>query len=109
SCPAFSVSATPLSPVDRLIETAIPFMREFNGSYVCSFLVSYLPLNQPINVSVGMVDDQMSLVGKWQGGTQPQPKPGQQRTIPNGSRTVTLTAAQSRVRLEFEMVYAPSR
>lgn len=133
SCAAFHVSARP----DPAVRQASLFgihnpdtMGESGGLYVCEFLVTDLPLNAPISVGVDLADHRTLPVETWNGGDEPQPPPGQQRTIinvsgrtsrtakpdaqslpqsqqaQNGQSVVTLTETQPRARLVFEMVYA---
>jgi len=133
SCGAFSVSARPAPSVrqDHLYGIHNPGkMPESNGSYVCDFLITDLPLNAPIAVAVDLADYRSLPFETWKGGSQAQPPVGQQRTIIIGggrgsrvtrgdtemlaapsppqdtTRTVTLTERQPRARLVFEMVYA---
>ena len=110
SCDAFSISALP-DPSVRL-EYLIgihsdSIMEEAGGYYMCSYLVSDLPLNQPIRVSVGMSG--LGQAGPWKGGSQAQPPPGQQRTIiivsGRDGGPLTLTPTQPRAQQLFEMVY----
>jgi hypothetical protein len=78
-------------------------MAEAGDSYICSYLVSDLPMDQPVNVHVDVSDR----VGPWLGNGLIQPPPGQQRVIANGSQTITLKAIQNRARLNYDMSYAP--
>ena len=111
SCSAFSVSvvvgdgsAQRLNPIRVSSDSK---MVETDGHYFCSYLVSFIPLNQPIRVSVGMSGLDHS--GAWKGGSYAQPLPGQQRTIiivsGREGGPLTLTATQPRARQLFEMVY----
>lgn len=105
SCDNFGVSATigneaPRNPIRISSDWR---MADAGDSYICSYIVSDLPLDQPINIHVDVGDRQ----GRWQGSGQTQPPPGEQRIISNGSQSVTLNAAQNRARLSYEMVYAP--
>ena len=109
---AFAVDAIPQhrSRDDRqpvLIKiAATPGMRNFNGNYVCEYLVSYLPLDEPIDVNVRVGTPRNPSTEAWIGGEDAQPAPGQQRVIANGARTVELTANQPRAAFVFEMIYA---
>jgi hypothetical protein len=78
-------------------------MADAGDSYICSYLVSDLPLDQPVNVHVDVSDR----VGPWLGNGQIQPPPGEQRVVANGSQTVTLKAIQNRARLNYDMTYGP--
>ena len=108
SCSAFSVSAK-LDSYDRqrdLIRiTNEAKMRDSAGFYICDYLVSELPLNQPIRVVVSIGDARSPSVEAWLGGSQPQPPSGYQRTILDGSRVVTLTDSRPSASLVFEMIY----
>jgi len=77
-------------------------MQESFGYYTCKYLLSDLPVNVPVKIIVTVPNN----LEAWQRGSQPQPPPGQLRTIPDGNVTVTLTAAQPRATLTFEMIYA---
>ena len=113
SCSAFSVSAfvgdgaaQQLNP-NRISSDSK--MEVIAGYYFCNYLVSDVPLNQPIRVSVRFSSFDKSV--PWSGGSQGQPPPGQQRTIiivsGRDGGPLTLTATQPRARQLFEMVYAP--
>jgi len=83
-------------------------MDEVSDYYFCNYLVSDVPLNQPIIVNVGLSGIDQSAI--WKGGSQGQPPPGHQRTIiivsGREGTPLTLTATQPRARQLFEMVYA---
>ena len=111
SCNAFSVS---VAVGDGSAEQRNPIrissdskMEEEDGYYYCSYLVSEIPLNQPVRVSVSLSGLDQS--GVWKGGSQAQPPPGQQRTIiivsGREGGPLILTATQPRARQVFEMVY----
>ena len=111
SCDAFSVdvaigdgSAQQKNPTRVSSESK---MEDSRGYYICSYLLSDIPLNQPTRVSVGMSGLDHS--GAWKGGSHAQPAPGQQRTIiivsGREGGPLTLTATQPRARQLFEMVY----
>jgi len=128
SCDAFFISARP-DPAVRQENLygihKIDKMRESNGFYVCDFLVTDLPLNAPIRVGVDLADHRSLPFETWKAGSAAQPPPGQQRTIiivggkasgisrvetdtfaaQDGTRTVTLSDAEPRATLLFEMVY----
>ena len=115
SCGAFSISAVPGGPGRprgpfRISDTDFK-MTEANGYYVCNFVFANLPLNQEIRVLANVTNDPFWSTAAWEGGSQAQPPAGQQRRIPDGNVSVTLTEAQPRATLVFEMVYAspPSR
>ena len=114
SCGAFSVSvmfsdgSRPENPIRISSDSK---MAEAGGYYVCSYLVSDIPLNQPTIVSVGISGLDRSAT--WKGGSYAQPPRGQQRTIIIVSGRVpgsgvTLTQTQPRARQTFEMIYAPA-
>jgi hypothetical protein len=131
SCDAFFISAGP-DPSIRLTQLygihKTDKMRESNGFYICDFLVSDLPLNAPIRVGVDLADHRSLPFETWKAGSAAQPPPGQQRTIiivggktsgisrieaenfaaQDGTRSVTLSEADPRATLFFEMVYAPA-
>ena len=84
SCGAFSVSviagegsAQRLSP--SRISGSDSKMDDHGGYYFCNYLVSFLPLNQPLKVDVRVIGSDLS--SSWKNGSQSQPPPGQQRTI----------------------------
>ena len=80
-------------------------MGQVGEYYSCSYLVSDIPLDQPIKVTVAVSSGDLSAL--WRGGGDAQPPAGQQRTIIDPTKTATLNASQPRARLTFEMVYAP--
>jgi hypothetical protein len=110
SCSAFSVSSAlsgdaarqrrprPISNDSR--------MAEVGDFYLCTYIVSDIPLDQPITVSVAMGGD--DVMGEWKGGSVPQPPARQQRVVLDPTRTAVLNAVQPRARLSYEMVYAPA-
>jgi hypothetical protein len=111
SCSAFSVSVV---MGDGSAGQQNPFrissdskMEERDGYYFCTYLVSDIPLNQPVRVSVSLSSLDQS--GVWKGGSQAQPAPGQQRTIiivsGREGGPLILTATQPRATQLFEMVY----
>jgi hypothetical protein len=112
SCGAFSVSviagdgsAQQRSP--SRISGSDSKMVDQGGYYSCNYLVSFLPLNQPLKVDVRVLGSDLS--SSWKNGSQSQPPPGQQRTIiivsgrDNGP--LQLTSTRSRARQLYEMVY----
>ncbi|MEP7147545.1 MAG: hypothetical protein ABI857_01500 [Acidobacteriota bacterium] len=105
SCDAFVISPAVGSgrPKDLIRISSDSKMEDVGGYYVCSYLVSFLPLNQTITINASV----SSTSEAWKGGSQAQPPPGQQRMIWKGIQNVTLTAAQPRAAMVFEMVYAP--
>jgi hypothetical protein len=112
SCDAFFISARPDPPVRQENLYGIhktDKMREASGFYVCDFLVTDLQLNAPIKVGVDLADHRSSPFEPWKGGVAAQPPPGQERTIiiVGGTGTLTLSAAEPRATMLFEMVYAP--
>lgn len=109
SCDAFSVfaalgSGRPPNPVRISTDSK---MEDAGGYYVCSYLVSDLPLNQAITINTSMSSNRGLPTEVWKGGSNPQPPPGQERLIQNGIQNVTLTNSTPRAALVFEMVYAP--
>jgi hypothetical protein len=122
SCDAFSISAHPDPSVRQEHLFGIhktDKMRESSGFYVCDFLITDLPLNALIKVSVDLAERRSLPFETWKGGSEAQPSSGQQRTIiivsGRASRerraqdeTVTLTATQPSATRIFEMVYAPA-
>jgi hypothetical protein len=110
SCSAFLVSALgdPLAGQTNPIRIGSDFKMESAGDYyICTYLVSFVPLNQPIRVSVSLTGANGNAA--WKGGSHVQPAPGQRRTIiivsGRGGDPVTLTAAQPRAIQIFEMIY----
>ena len=114
SCDAFSVKAAPVTagrPRENrqleMIQIAKQArMRDSNGVYVCEYLISYLLLDQPINVRVGVGSPREPSTEAWMGGSEAQPAQGQRRAIADDSRTVLLTANQPRASLTFDMTYS---
>ena len=109
SCDAFSVFATlgegrPRNPYRISSDSK---MEDVGGYYVCTYLVSDLPLNQTITINVSVSSNSNLPTEAWKGGSQAQPPPGQQRMIWNGIQKVMMTQAQPRATVVFEMVYAP--
>jgi hypothetical protein len=112
SCDAFFISAGPDPAVRQENLYGIhktDKMRKSSGFYVCDFLVTDLPLNAPIKVGVDLADHRTSPFEPWKGGIAAQPPPGQERTIiiVGGTGTLTLSDAEPRATMLFEMVYAP--
>ncbi|HSB26328.1 MAG TPA: hypothetical protein VLE19_00675, partial [Pyrinomonadaceae bacterium] len=112
SCSAFSVSVaigngadTVRYPIRISSESK---MEEASGYYFCNYLVSDIPLDYPVTVSVSLT--RIDPTAEWMGGTQKQPPPGQRRTIilvsGRESGPLILTATQPRARQLFEMIYA---
>ena len=122
SCDAFSISAQPDPSVRQEHLFGIhktDKMRESGGFYVCDFLITDLPLNAPIKVSVDLAERRSLPFETWKGGSEAQPSQGQQRTIiivsGRASRegraqdeNVMLTETQPSATRIFEMVYAPA-
>jgi hypothetical protein len=112
ACSAFSVSATAGEDADAQRNpvriSSDSKMDEIGDYYFCNYLVSDVPLNQPIMVSVGLSSFDQSL--RWRGGSQGLPPSGQQRTIVmvsgRAGTPLTLTTRQPRARTLFEMVYS---
>jgi hypothetical protein len=108
SCGAFSISARLVSEQrqrDPIRITTEAKMREAAGFYVCDYVVSDLPFNQPVRIAVGLADSRNTPVEAWKGGTQPQPPRGYRRVILDATRQVTLTEEKPRAALVFEMIY----
>ena len=85
-------------------------MREEGSYYVCGFTIQAVPLNELLIVKASMVGDSKMLTSRWRGGragSQPQPPPGSERMILNGSSKVRLTRSDPTAILDFEMVYGP--
>ena len=109
SCSAFSVSSALQGDAGRQrrprpINTDSR-MAEVGDFYLCTYIISDIPLDQPITVNVALLDN--DLEGAWMGGVSPQPPAGQQRIVVDATRTAVLNAVQPRARLSYEMVYAP--
>ena len=109
SCDAFSVSPVLGSGrYENLIGISSDSkMEDVGGYYVCTYLVSDLPLNQTITINVTLSSSRGLRTETWKGGSQVQPPPGQQRMIWNGIQKATLTESTPRATMVFEMVYAP--
>lgn len=108
SCDAFSISVAPVTSTrqrDPYRISSDSRMADLGGYYMCSYLVSELPLDQAMEVSVRMSAENSA--GAWNGGDDAQPPTGTQRTIFEPTRTATLNASQPRARLSYEMIYAP--
>src|ERR1700730_14346147 len=85
-------------------------MREEGNYYVCSFTIEAVPLNELMIVKASMVGNSKMSTGRWSAGpfgNQPQPPPGAERMILNGSSKVRLTRSDPTAILDFEMVYRP--
>ena len=85
-------------------------MRVNGGYYVCDFTITSVPLNELIIVKASMINDSKLLTGRWPAGpagSQPQPPPGSERMILNGSSKVRLTRSDPTAIVDFEMVYRP--
>ena len=93
---------------DLLMTIITPNSMRVAGNYfVCDFTITSVPLNEPIVVKASMVSDAKILTVRWRDGSQPQPPPGSERMILNGSSKVTLTNGNPTAILDFEMVYRP--
>ncbi len=88
---------------------------EENGYYVCRYSISNpstLPRNRVITVSSFLGPfaseelNQALITGGWFGDGQPKPPSGYQR-VAVGGRGVTLTDAEPRATVDFEMEYRP--
>jgi len=87
-----------------------------NGYYVCNYSLADksqdFPHNRVISVSAFLGPyasaqlNQSLTQGRWFGAGQPQPPSGYQR-VPIGGRGVTLTDAEPRSTVDFEVVYRP--
>jgi hypothetical protein len=111
SCDVFQVSAVTAGAnrdarQPEPIRVAVqPRMRSSNDEYICDYLISDLPENQPITVQARVGGARETSTEAWLGGSQPQPAPGESRIIDDGSRSVTLTASTASARLAFNMQY----
>ena len=109
SCNAFAVSAIGGGGSVRQrdpIPIATDFRMVSSGDYYfCNFLISELPLNQEVGVRV--VLSGVDLMAPWKNGAEAQPPAGKERAVLEPNKIATLTVAQPRARLTFEMVYAP--
>ncbi len=89
---------------------------EENGYYICSYSITDqnndLQRNRVIAISAILgpyASQELNRAlseGRWFGPGQPQPPPGYQR-VPIGGRGITLTDAEPRATVDFEMVYRP--
>jgi len=124
SCQAFSVDGRVWSgepgtfgrpktgnELDVLMTLVQPdVMREEGDYYVCGFTIEAVPLNELIIVNASMAANSKMLTSRWPAGptgSQPQPPPGSERVILNGSSKVRLTRRDPTAILDFEMVYGP--
>lgn len=108
SCSAFFISVLPASSARLNAPVRIdanPAMRNTNGAYACDYLASGLPFDVPLRVHVAMSDQRAAGSAIWLGGSQPQPAPGQRRTVADGDREITLSVDQPNAVLRFEMTY----
>jgi hypothetical protein len=110
SCGAFSVSA---AVADDAVRQRSAFsisndsrMTTSGANYVCNYLISGIPLDQAVTVSVAVIDTDLFSV--WQGGNMVRPPAGEVRTIVDGDRSALLSARQPQARLAYEMIYAPA-
>jgi hypothetical protein len=110
SCSAFSVTVAVLDTLARrrhpILISSDSRMADAGDYYMCSYVASDIPLNRAVNVTVGVSGADLSAA--WQGGDAAHPPEGQQRTIPDATRTAMLNASQPRARLSYEMVYGDS-
>ena len=111
SCTAFFVALRVASGVRAYqpfqIDTQAP-MRRSGENYICSYLVSNLPFDEPLRVRVTMSDQRAAGSAVWQGGSQPAPPAGTRRTILMPDRDLTLSADLPHAAMKFEMVYSGS-
>ena len=121
SCHAFSVNGDVWSgepgtfgrpktgnELDVLMTITSPISMRVNGGYyVCDFTITSVPLNELIIVKASMINDSKLLTGRWPAGSQPQPPPGSERMILNGSSKLRLTRSDPTATVDFEMVYRP--
>ncbi len=110
SCDAFGVTFL-VAPQDPEQHGLVGFtsglpMRKRNDSYVCEYVISNVPHDEPVTVRVAMSGHRTSASDVWLDGSQPRPGRQQRRSIADGERRVVLTANQPRAALTFEMVYA---
>jgi hypothetical protein len=111
SCNAFSVTADLMDaaarPRNPIRVSSDGTMTESGASYVCTYQISQVPLDQATLVNVAVLND--DLFARWEGSSGAQPPAGEVRTILDATRTTTLSARQPRARLVFEMIYAAPR
>jgi hypothetical protein len=109
SCSAFSISLSEPDGSERrrhpLRISSDSRMADVNGYYICTYLISDLPLDQSLGVSVRVSSTDLS--APWNGGDSAQPPTGERRAILDAMRTATLSVNMPRARLSYEMVYAP--
>ena len=105
---AFTISAK-LDPIDRprdpILISNEGRMREVEGFYICDYLISDVPLNENITITIGFADQRMTPFETWKGGSQTQPPRGYRRVILDATRQVKLTRREPRASIIFEMVY----
>ncbi|HEY6121305.1 MAG TPA: hypothetical protein VIV66_15210 [Pyrinomonadaceae bacterium] len=80
-------------------------MREQGNHYICDFTITGVPLDQSIIVKASMISNPKILTTRWRAGSQPQPPPGSERMILDGSSSVMLTNSNPTATVDFEMVY----
>ena len=108
SCGAYRIEAVPISQVPGRPLIGIltqPRMGMSNGMYVCEYVVSDLPLGEPVSLRVTMSDQGAAASQAWAVASE-QPSPGQRRTILNGNRQVMLTQDRPRLLEVFDMAYS---
>jgi hypothetical protein len=94
--------------LDVLMTITSPVSMRVNGGYyVRDFTITSVPLNEPIIVKASMVSNPKILTTRWRAGSQPQPPPGSERMILNGSSKLRLTKSDPTASVDFEMVYRP--
>ncbi len=108
SCGAFRIDVVGFAYVPGRpligIHTQAP-MRTSNAMYVCDYLVTDVPLGEPVTLRVAMSNQGAAASEAWQGGSD-QPSGGQRRSIVNGERQLTLGGDHPRAIEVFDMVYA---
>ena len=80
-------------------------MRDSGGFYICDYLVSDLPLNETIIITISLADPRITPFETWKGGSQTQPPRGYRRVILNATQRVRLTESKPSASVVFDMVY----
>ena len=80
-------------------------MRDSGGFYICDYLVSDLPLNETIIITISLADPRITPFERWKGGSQTQPPRGYRRVILNATQRVRLTESKPSASVVFDMAY----
>jgi hypothetical protein len=92
-------------PRDPILISNEGRMRDSGGFYICDYLISDVPLNETITITIGLADPRITPFETWKGGSQTQPPRGYRRVILDATQRVKLTKREPRASIVFEMVY----